>query len=151
MPDEKSKLQQEREELELEQLREEVGKRRAAKEMRKAAVAENEKSFADEAAKHREEQSRCNHKKGGKDYAALQHRGDGDNYAIFPWQHPRGYMIYLCSHCQFMWEPGVTQKTMSDGKTPNPTGVSYIEASKFPTDNSAAGSVMFGVRPQQVA
>ena len=39
-------LQQEREELELETLRDDVAKKRAAKEMRKAAVQENERAFA---------------------------------------------------------------------------------------------------------
>lgn len=147
MPEEsKSKLQQEREELELEQLREDVAKKRAQKELRKAALAENEKAFRDKEQSERALQARCNHKKGGRDFASLQKRGDGENYAILPWQHPLGFMIAICSHCLFIWEPGVTAKTMKDGKTPNPTGVSWEEAMKFPTDNSPAGSVLFGPR-----
>jgi hypothetical protein len=150
MPEETKKslqsLQQEREELELEQLREDVGKRRAARELRKEQAKEQEQAFLDEAAKQRSEQARCNHKKGGRDFASVQLRGDGENHAIMAWQHPTGPMWYLCSHCHFWWKPGITEKFMEDGKTPNPTGISYAQAAKLPTDNSPAGSVLFGPR-----
>lgn len=141
----KKTLQQEREELELENLREEVGRKRAEREMRKNASVENEKSFRAQEVSQRETQARCNHKKGGRDYASLQKRGDGENHSIISWQYPvGGFMLYHCTHCQFTWWPGTTEAHMADKKTPNPTGISYIQASKLPTDNTPAGSVIFG-------
>lgn len=146
MAEEKTKLQIEREELELESLRDEMAKKRAIKEMRREALKEQEKAFKDKVARDAADQARCNHKKGGRDYAALQHRGDGENHSIVAWQHPLRYMIYLCTHCLFLWEPGVSEKFLKDGKTKNPTGLSHAQAAQLPTDNSPAGSVIFGPR-----
>lgn len=139
-------LQQEKEELELEQLRDEVAKRRAQKEIRQQAQKDNESAFREKERSERALQTRCNHKKGGRDFASIQKRGDGENHAIIAWQHPLGWMVYVCSHCIFKWEPGISEKFMKDEKTPNPTGISYEQAAKLPTDNSPAGSVLFGPR-----
>lgn len=141
-------LQQEKEELELEQLRDEVAKRRAQKEMRTQAQKDNESAFREKERSERALQARCNHKKGGRDFASIQKRGDGENHSIIAWQHPLASMgmVYICTHCTFKWERGVTEKFMQDGKTPNPTEISYEQAAKLPTDNSPAGSVLFGPR-----
>jgi hypothetical protein len=137
----------EKEELELEELRGNVEAKRFSKQQRDSARKENERSFAETIKKNHALWASCNHKKGGRDYAASQKRGDGDNHSIFIWAHPMGYSIVLCSRCHFLWEPGVTTKYMKDGKTPNPTKISWEDALRLPTDNTPSGSVMFGVRP----
>lgn len=150
MAEEKKSLQAERDELELENLRADVERKRFDREQRTNARKENERTFKETITKQLNLWASCNHKKGGRDYAASQKRGDGDNHCILLWMHPLGYTIVLCSRCHFMWEPGVTTKTLKDGKTPNPTRISWEDALRLPTDNTAAGSVMFGHRPQPV-
>lgn len=145
MDESKKTLAQEREELELEQLRDQVHKLRAQKESRQAILKENEQAFKSQAEAERELQRRCNHKKGGRDFASLQKRGDGENHSILAQQQAQGYMLYICSHCLMVWLPGCTEKKKHDG-TENPTGISYEQASRLPTDNSPAGSVVFGPR-----
>lgn len=143
----REKLLAEKEALELEQLRDNVERSRNAKEMRKRAREDNERGFRDKQAKDATLQAGCNHKKGGRDYASTQKRGDGDNYSVVPHTMPLGNTIVLCTRCLFMWEPGCTAKFLKDGKTRNPTGVSWNDAIRFPTDNTPSGSVLFGQRP----
>lgn len=149
MADEKGRLEllQEKEALELEELRERVARQRSEKQQKAAARADNEKSFREAAQKQAQMQAGCNHKKGGRDYAATNKRGDGDNYSVIPHTMPLGNTIVLCTRCLFMWTPGTSAKFMPDGKTKNPTGISWAEAIKLPTDNSPSGSVLFGQRP----
>lgn len=152
MPDEKTSradLLAEKEALELEQLRASVETTRNTKRMRKAAREDNERAFKEKRTKDLQIQAGCNHKKGGRDYAASQKHGDGDNFSVFPWTDPRGRSLRLCSRCLFLWEPGVTAQFLTDGVTKNPTGISWAEAMKLPTDNSPASSVLFGIQPAQ--
>jgi hypothetical protein len=146
----KAELQNEREALELEVLRDDVARKRSDKAQRADARMDQERALREGAVKTANLQRSCNHKKGGRDYASTQKRGDGDNFCVIPWVDPLGRQLELCTRCLFLWEPGVTAKFMKDGKTPNPTGISWQDAIKFPTDNSPASSVLFGHRPAQV-
>jgi len=143
--EEKTKLQQEREALELEILREDVARRRADKEFKNQARKDQEKGFAEQRQKAAAMQAGCNHRKGGKDYASTQKRGDGDNYAVVKHTFPLGDTAVICTRCLFIWKHGTSAEKMPDG-SPNPTGISYKEAINFPTDNTPSGSVQFGLR-----
>lgn len=140
----------EKEALELEQLRASVETTRNAKRMRKEAREDNERSFREKALKDAATQASCNHKKGGRDYAATQKRGDGDNHCIAIHTYPMGNTNIHCTRCLFMWQPGDGKQFLKDGVTKNPTGLSWAEAVKLPTDNSPSGSVLFGPRPTYV-
>jgi hypothetical protein len=150
MPEDKNRQQllNEKEELELEKLRAEVMQMRATNEQRREARKDQELAFRDAEQKAANLSRNCNHKKGGRDYASTAKRGDGDNYSIIPHTMPLGETIILCTRCLFIWKPGTSEKFMPDGRTPNPTGIPYQIALRFPTDNSPSGSVLFGIRPQ---
>lgn len=147
MADERAKLLEEKERLELEQLRENVERSRNIREMQRRARADNERAFKDKARTDAALSASCNHKKGGRDYASTQKRGDGDNYSVIIHSMPLGNTVVLCTRCLFLWEPGTTAKFLRNGKTPNPTGISWNDAIRFPTDNTPSGSVLFGQRP----
>lgn len=151
MADEKTKLMTEREELEMEVLRSQVLKMRNDKESKTAARADQELALRETEAKLVAMQANCNHKKGGRDYASQQKQGDGENHSVIKHTFPLGDTDVMCTRCLFMWKPGTTEKMMPDKVTPNPTGISYYAAIRFPTDNTPSGSVIFGHRPQPVA
>jgi hypothetical protein len=79
----------------------------------------------------------CKHRKGGKDFQGFLN-GSSNEYAVIHHLGSLGEEGVYCQRCPAKWVPGDTAQS-------HPTGISYEEAVRWPTDNSTSSSVTFTI------
>ena len=149
MPTEIERNRAELESLQLAELREQAMERKSARaarvrQLQTVAMAlkmtENSKLYL---------QSRCAHRKGGKNLDQF-FEGNDSNFAVIKHTLSHGPTIVLCQRCQKLWEapaqlnPDATkeQRVAWDAEM-----TEYRRALALPTDNEPSGAVIFDVFP----
>ena len=133
-------LKRESDQLDLEIKRESVAKIRAERANKLEASKMRTQSTKNFLAQREGQQSRCNHRKGGRGQeAVINGTGQAAEFAVIKHRLPHGKFMVLCLRCAKEWHPGyIVGGHVISVETPG-----YAEALNFPTDNTASGSSTF--------
>jgi hypothetical protein len=149
MANEKLKVSEELEALELEERRFRVGQLRSEQAARKMRATTTENTLRNEAIKDRTESAGCSHRKGGKGME-MWFQGNDQNYAVVKHVLSHGPMIIVCQRCPKVWrEP----KPLKRNATPIERAAhakelqEYLWAANLPTDNQTSGTALYMTFP----
>lgn len=125
---ERSKLLQEKEQLELIKLRKEVEKMKLDDKQREILLKQHSETVDEYRRRINQEQQACNHHKGGVDIAGVRGQGNHSMFAVIKHQLPTGDIMVLCQRCNKIWQVGDSD---------------YNAMLNAPTDNTMSTSVQF--------
>ena len=94
-------------------------------------------------------QSRCAHKKGGKNIEQF-FDGNDSNYAVIKHTLSHGPVIVICQRCQKLWERPLAlhaDATKAQREAWEAEMKEYRWALTLPTDNEPSGAVLFDFIP----
>lgn len=143
----KKKVADELESLQLEETRFRVQRMRSAQQMqnvRKESIAVSlQRASVADANRH----AQCWHKKGGMGVENM-FRGNDANYAVIKNQRADGVIIIICQRCDALWEPpdpALNRRgaSVEDRKLYAKQLKEYQWALNLPTDNTMSGSQLF--------
>jgi hypothetical protein len=153
MPLDKSKVNDELEQLQLEEARDNAERRRNTRNDRANRVRMIETALKNGEALQKSIQSRCAHRKGGKGIAML-FQGNDANYAVVKHTLSHGPTIVLCQRCAKVWAPppriwnrkGATAEQKAAYRQ---LAMDYQWALNLPTDNEPSGTVLFAFHNEE--
>lgn len=149
MPDNRSKIAEELEGLQLEEAKE------AANDRKQRRVERANKSMAIETSLKRDRQHQaniqaaCQHRKGGKGTAQL-YAGNDANFAVVTHTLSHGPTIVVCQRCGKVWAPPPPLPKKATPEMRAQYRLDYQEynrALNLPTDNEPSGTVLFAFTP----
>lgn len=133
-------------EFQLEDLRDRVEQARQKKEDYRSQVVRREAHYAKERRDIVRDQVRCPHRKGGMG-EGFNFSGEDSNFSTIKFQLPNNAWYVICSRCDMEWHRGTTATRLfnqsGDTGLGNHTGISYMEAIRFPSDNEISGACLF--------
>jgi hypothetical protein len=149
----RKKVTDELESLQLEESRFRVQELRNNQNMRRVRAASVERSLNSERLRDNMRHSGCKHRKGGKGVENM-FNGNDANYAVIKNQRADGVIIVICQRCDMLWEPpdpALNRRgaPVEDRKLYAKLLAEYNEAVNYPTDNTMSGSQLFMVVREQ--
>lgn len=133
-------------EFQLEDLRDRVEQARQKKQDYHAQVLRREAHYRKERSDVVREQALCPHRKGGMG-EGFNFSGEDSNFSTIKFQLPNTAWYVMCSRCSMEWHRGTTATRLfnqsGDTGLGNHTGISYMEAMRFPSDNEISGACLF--------
>ena len=155
MPQERSKIAEELELLQLEEAKERLQERRDRKNQSANRRHMVQASLKDTAMRRALTQSRCVHRKGGKGVAGL-FNGNDQNFAVIKHILSHGPLIVICQRCGKLWEPPDKALNAKGASSENRREYKrlwdeYQYAINLPTDNETSGSKLFEFHNEDAA
>ena len=149
MPQDKAKVTEELEQLQLEETQERVKEMRQRKESIRRRIASRETDIKNSNARQKAMQDSCWHKKGGKGVSMLS-RGNDSNYAVVKHQLCHGPIIIVCQRCSKVVEPpdpALNRKRATAEQKAEYRRLyeEYQWWLNLPTDNEMSGTQLFVV------
>lgn len=151
MPNEqdRKKVAEELEMLQLEETRHRVREIRNAQDTRRVRAESVEQSLKMEAMRDEARHRGCRHLKGGMGAENI-FNGNDSNYAVIKNQRADGVIVVICQRCDMLWEPpdpALNRRgaPVEDRRRYAREAAEYNKAVNFPTDNTMSGSQLFVV------
>jgi hypothetical protein len=149
----RKKVTDELESLQLEESRFRVKELRNHQDMRRVRAASVERSLKNEKFRDELRHNGCKHRKGGKGVENI-FNGNDANYAVIKNQRADGVIIVICQRCDNLWEPpdpALNRRgaPIEDRKLYAKLLAEYTEAVNYPTDNTMSGSQLFVITREQ--
>jgi hypothetical protein len=149
----KRKVTEELESLQLEETRHRVGQMRSDRAMREVRTRSLEASLKRSAAADEYRHNNCYHRKGGMGVENI-FRGNDPNYSVIKNQRADGAIVVICQRCDKLWEPpdpALKRRgaTVEERKLYAKLNEEYLTALNYPTDNTMSGSQLFVITREQ--
>jgi hypothetical protein len=141
----KTKINDELEQLQLEETRERVAQIRRVRAMRENRMRSRQAALAKNAAIQKNAEENCAHRKGGKG-KEMWFSGNDSNFAVVKHILSHGPMIVICQRCNKVWEPPpieLRNGTSEERKEYKRLYIEYQAAVNLPTDNETSGAKLF--------
>lgn len=149
MAPERSKAQEELEELQLQEARAVAKGRETRRQSIQVRRAATELSLRRDRANQEHIQAACWHRKGGKGTAQL-YQGNDTNFAVVTHTLSHGETIVVCQRCTKVWRPPAQlpkKATMEQRAKYREDLAEYRRALNLPTDNEPSGTTLFTFTP----
>jgi hypothetical protein len=149
MANDKLKVSEELEALELEERRFRVRQLRSQETARTMRAQTTEQTLRNESIKRRQQENACAHRKGGKGQE-MWFQGNDQNYAVVKHILSHGPMIVVCQRCPKVWrEPPPLKRgaTKAERDEHARQHAEFVWAANLPTDNVTSGTALFMTFP----
>jgi hypothetical protein len=149
--EDKRKVSEELESLELEERRFRVRELRSQQAQRRMHAATTEQTLSNEREQKRRTVAGCSHRKGGKG-SEMWFRGNDANFAVVKHILSHGPMIVVCQRCGNEWmmpEPLKRGATLEERQAYVQAVKEFQWAVNLPTDNTTSGTALFMTIPAQ--